>query len=124
MCGSRDAPAARQEEIEKPMVELGCKLGVSTPCLYYHPVLRIHVVAHMDDMLRIGEKSHLETFRKYLMKKYDLTRTYLGPQTYGGSCRGLRVSTDFLGEQRGELLGRTFFFGEWRIGVKRIRVSG
>ena len=34
MYGTRDAPAAWQAEMEKTMVQLGCKPVISTPCLY------------------------------------------------------------------------------------------
>ena len=64
MYGTRDAPAAWQEEIESTMLELGLRACVSTHCLYYHPTLKIRVVIHVNDLLCIGDKENLGKFRR------------------------------------------------------------
>lgn len=79
MYGTRDAPAAWQDEVEKTMKNLGFEPCVSTPCLYYHPETKVRVVAHVDDMMCVGDKDELDEFLTLLKSKYKLTSTILGP---------------------------------------------
>ena len=93
MYGMRDAPAAWQAELEKTMIELGFRPVVSTPCLYYHPLWRIRVVGHVDDLMCVGPRSGLDTFMAKLQCVYELTSAFLGP--------------DAVEEQEGQFLGRS-----------------
>ena len=62
MYGTRDAPAAWQEEVERTMRDLGFKPCISTPCLYYHMETKVRIVAHVDDMMCVGDKDELDKF--------------------------------------------------------------
>ena len=44
MCGTRDARAEWQAELERTMIKLGFRPVVSNPCLYYHSSLDVFVV--------------------------------------------------------------------------------
>ena len=98
MYGTRDAPAAWQEEVERTMTELGFRRCVSTPCLYAHPDTGVYVVAHVDDMMCVGDKEALQKFKADLEKKYKLTSTYLGP----GTVRGVNALNGQADEERQE----------------------
>ena len=55
------------------MIELGFRPVVSTPCLYYHPLWRIRVVGHVDDLMCVGPRSGLDIFLEKLKGVYELT---------------------------------------------------
>ena len=75
------------------MRDLGFKPCISTPCLYYHMETKVRIVAHVDDMMCVGDKDELDKFLILLKGKYKLTSTILGPG---------------LGEQKGgKFLGRS-----------------
>ena len=97
MYGTRDAPAAWQEELECTLACLGFRACVSTPCLYLHPESQIRIVAHVDDMLCVGNKEELEEFMRNLAEIYKFTSTFLGPE-----------KTE---QQEGEFLGRKLRWG-------------
>ena len=80
MFGTRDAPAALRAELEKTMIELGFRLVVSTPCLQYHPTLRIRV-GHVDDLMCVGPRSGLDFLAKL---------KFVGPDS--GEKTGRKVS--------------------------------
>ena len=79
MYGTRDAPAVWQEELENTLMQLGFTSCLSTPCLYYNADLDIRIVAHVDDMMVLGEKGKLIKFEEELRKKYELKSEILGP---------------------------------------------
>ena len=79
MYGTRDALAAWQAELEKTMIELGFRPVVSTSCLYYHPLWRIRVVGHVDDLMCVSPRSGLDIFLEKLKGVYELTSKFLGP---------------------------------------------
>ena len=93
MYGTRDASAAWQADLEKTMIELGFRPVVSTPCLCYHPLWRIRVVGHVDDLMCVGPRSGLDIFLEKLKVVYELTLKFLGP--------------DAGEEQQGKFLGRS-----------------
>ena len=74
MCGTRDAPAAWQAELEKTVFEVGFRPVVSTPCLCCHPSRGIRVVGHVDDLMCVGfhGRSGLDIFLAKLKGMYEL----------------------------------------------------
>ena len=81
---ARDAPAAWQAELEKTMIELGFRPVASTPCLYFLPSMGIRVVGHVDDLMCVCPRSGLDMFFVKLNCVYDLTSTFLGPDSGEG----------------------------------------
>ena len=88
---------AWQEELEKTLGELGFRAVQSTPCLYYNEKRGIRIVAHVDDLLCVGEKDVLEQFYKDLGAKFEVKGMIVGPSPGR--------------ERRGVFLGRTI---EWK----------
>ena len=51
------------------MIELGFTRCVSTPCLYHNPTTGLYVIAHVDDMMCVGDQAELDIFKANLDKK-------------------------------------------------------
>ena len=77
--GTRDAPHIWQEELRGTMEAIGFKACSSHPGVYVHPASGAMAIAHVDDVLAIGSKSHLKSLQKNLAQKYELKHQILGP---------------------------------------------
>ena len=55
MYGTRDAAKNWGMEVERTLVNLGFKVGVSSPSLFHHPQKRMPVICHGDDFVATGK---------------------------------------------------------------------
>ena len=79
MYGTRDAPAAWQEEINSKLLDLGFIQGISEPCCFHHPLRNITATIHVDDLAAIGPSAGLRWLSVSLQKHYNLDYAILGP---------------------------------------------
>ena len=77
--GTRDAPQIWQEELRGTMEELGYQTCLSNPGMYIHPATGVKALAHVDDVMAIGAKHHLQELQQQLNQKYELKHHILGP---------------------------------------------
>ena len=108
MYGTREAPLAWQEHVEKVLTSLGFKQGVLNPCIYHHPKAGVYLVHHVDDFFAVGAKGSLEWLRGELAREFQhgIKSSLLGPdvgEERSGSylkrkvtwtSRGLEVESD------------------------------
>ena len=80
MYGTRDAAKNWAMEVEKTLVNLGFKVGVSSPSLFHHPSKEIPVICHGDDFVATGERRHLEWLERALRNKFDCKSKWIGPR--------------------------------------------
>ena len=106
MCGTRDAPAAWQVELEKTLIEVGFRPVVSTPCLYCHPSRGIRVAGHVDDLMCVGLRSGLVIFLAKLKGVYESTSTFLGPLA-GEEQEGRFLNADLISKESAAKYRRT-----------------
>ena len=70
--GTRDAPQAWLDELSRTLTEIGFKMSIRYPGVYFHGRLEVAMVTHVDDLLRSGSAENLEWVRSELSKKYEL----------------------------------------------------
>ena len=78
MCGTRDAPAAWQSEVERTMKETGFKQSPTTPCVCFNEATNVRVVVHVDNFLCTGPEPGLANLRRCLQNKYVIKFEILG----------------------------------------------
>ena len=78
MCGTRDAPAAWQSEVERTMKETGFKQSPTTPCVCFNEATNVRVVVHVDNCLCTGPEPGLANLRRCLQNKYVIKFEILG----------------------------------------------
>ena len=81
MYGTRSAADGWQEEYSSFLVEvLGFEQGMSSPCLFKHPVRQLVCSVHGDDFTTTGAKNDLDWFEGMIQEHYECTvQPRLGP---------------------------------------------
>ena len=69
MYGTRDAPQIWQEVVKEKMKKLGFLVSMLHPSVYYHPIRKVYILAHVDDFLCLGPDEHLEWFLSGINKR-------------------------------------------------------
>ena len=75
--GTRGAPKLWQKELTKTLSEFGYRPSKLLPGVYSHSENGSWIVAHVDDLLCMGDFACLEKFRGDLMKKYECKYEHL-----------------------------------------------
>ncbi len=74
------------------MPTIGYKVGVFSPCFYFHPVTRVIVFCHGDDFVvpgtRSDQKACMESLSKHCLVKHIAT---MGPNPEMGDSREVRI---------------------------------
>ena len=70
--GTRDAPRLWQKHLKGIMVSLGFCESQLHPCVFWHPVKDIYVLAHVDDLLGVGPEANLRWMQRELEKQLEL----------------------------------------------------
>ena len=58
--GTRDAGAIWEDAYRGALESLGFISGISSPCVFYHPIRGIHTVVHGDDFSALGTDDSLD----------------------------------------------------------------
>jgi thiol-disulfide isomerase/thioredoxin len=88
--GLRDAGQLWEGEILRVMTLLGFDQGVSSPCVYYHPVKDIKVEVHGDDFTNLGDFYDLQWLHTEMAKHWTLkVRGILGPPGMEGCTQSI-----------------------------------
>lgn len=82
--GTRDAARNWEEELRKFIVQLGAKVGRSTPCVYYFKERRLCACVHGDDVVCSGRREDLQWFRAQFEKRFEIRYQHLSGRL-GGS---------------------------------------
>ncbi len=81
--GTRDAASNWEECYSQALVKLGFKAGLSSPCIFFHPVREISTVVHGDDFTSLASEDQLIWLRDSLEKVFLIKdRGILGPETH------------------------------------------
>ena len=81
--GTRDAASNWEECYAETLIGMGFKQGVSSPCVFYHPVREISTVVHGDDFTSLACESDLLWFKNQLLKRFLIKdRGILGPDKH------------------------------------------
>jgi len=81
--GTRDAASNWEECYSQALIELGFKQGLSSPCVFHHPVRDIATVVHGDDFTSLATESELLWLRDSLSNKFLIKdRGILGPDAH------------------------------------------
>ena len=79
--GTRDAAQNWENEYREFLISEGFKAGISTPCVFWHPVRNVRVVVHGDDFTALGVRAQLDWFRGIMTKRFEVKfRGTLGPR--------------------------------------------
>ena len=62
MYGLRDAPQIWQRVVHQMLTERGFQSSVTTQCVHYHAEMDLTIVAHVDDLLCLGNRASLYFF--------------------------------------------------------------
>ena len=81
MYGTRDAAKNWGMEVERTLVNLGFKVGVSSPSLFHHPMRKMPIICHGDDFVATGKRKDLEWLEKSLQRKFDCKSKWIGPRS-------------------------------------------
>ena len=69
MYGLRDAPQVWQKVVESMLLDRGFRKVACTQCTYYHPVMEMYVVAHVDDFLVLGSRADMDSLVQGLKRE-------------------------------------------------------
>ena len=76
--GTRDAAANWQRCVSDHLASFGFKVGLSNPCVFWHPGRGIRTLVHGDDYASTGSLSQLDWLRAELEKKFDMKTLVVG----------------------------------------------
>ena len=77
--GTRDAAQNWAHEYTSFMVGMGFRVGLSSPCNFYHEGRGMYVTVHGDDFTVVGSDEDLEWLKASMSKRYELKCDILGP---------------------------------------------
>ena len=78
--GTRDAASNWEECYAEFLISIGFKQGLSSPCVFFHPVREISTVVHGDDFTSLATESNLRWLTKQLESRFLIKdRGILGP---------------------------------------------
>ena len=78
MYGTRAAPQVWQDTVRKTMGKFGFTPTYGSPCVFYHPLRDLRVVAHVDDFICSGTEEDLRWMHKCLQEDFDVKMEILG----------------------------------------------
>ena len=76
--GTRDAAVNFQNEVKKLMASLGYIQSKYNASLYYNPITDVKVMVHGDDFIGVGERPHIQHFRKQLAHRFTIKDQIVG----------------------------------------------
>eukprot|EP00973_Karenia_brevis_P039644 5474387-Karenia_brevis.AAC.1 len=78
--GTREAPQNWHQTYSGHLQEIGFKKGVSSPCIFRHPIKHLSVVVHGDDYVVEGRREDAEWLEKEVRRRFEIKTEYLGPR--------------------------------------------
>ena len=70
--GTRDAGAIWEDTYRGALEEMGFISGMASPCCFFHPQRKLHLVVHGDDFTTMGVKTDVDWFEKTLADHFEL----------------------------------------------------
>ena len=70
--GTRDAGAIWEDTYRGALEQMGFQSGTASPCCFYHPARRLHLVVHGDDFTTLGLKDDLNWMETELARHFEL----------------------------------------------------
>ena len=70
--GTRDAGRIWEDTYTQVLVSLGFEIGVSNPCVFYHPKRDISIVVHGDDFTALADDDNLNWYENKLRESFEI----------------------------------------------------
>jgi hypothetical protein len=88
--GTRDAAFNWAQTYTDVLLGLGFLKGESSPCTFFHPNRKLHMVVHGDDFFTEGSSEELRLLDKQLQKHFTMKTEVLGPDAAKGEVQELK----------------------------------
>ena len=79
MYGTRDAPQLWTEEVQRVLQEIGFRSCPTQPCIFFHDLLSVTCITHVDDFLLCGPREALQSIYDQLRTSFTLKMKLVGP---------------------------------------------